>query len=167
MTQALRSGALISDDQQYRYALWRIWDIGTQPLIIVMLNPSTADAEVDDPTIRRCVGFAKRDGYGGIVVVNLFAFRSPSPADLKTAADPVGPENRATLLALLDEYRTSFGPPDALLAWGACGTYGGAHTAMRDLLTGAQVRALCLGTTKDGHPRHPLYVRADAPLIPV
>src|SRR4051812_17109287 len=88
-------GALLSDDGLYRYRLWRIWEELAPVMVWVMLNPSTADADVDDPSIRKCVGFAKANGCGGIIVVNLFAWRATDPKELRAVADPVGPENDA------------------------------------------------------------------------
>src|SRR3954468_18218250 len=100
-------GAILSDDGLYRYRLWRIWDDLAPVMVWVMLNPSTADADVDDPTIRKCIGFAKRHRHGGIILANLFAWRTTDPRELPRAADPVGPANdehirwacRAPLLA--------------------------------------------------------------------
>src|SRR5688500_18287560 len=106
--------ATLSACGRYRYHLERRW--ATHVLPIVMLNPSTADAEIDDPTIRRCMGFAKRDGYGGIAVCNLYALRSPSPDDLWRADDPYGPDNGEALrrLALYASVNTL----PILCAWG-------------------------------------------------
>ena len=94
---SMRCDAVISECGRYRYSLLREWNAGRPRLCIVMLNPSTADANKDDPTIRRCIGFARRDGYGSIVVVNVAAFRATKPKDMLMAADPVGPENDAAL----------------------------------------------------------------------
>lgn len=88
-TEQLR-GAVISDDGRYRYRLWRTWAPELPRMAWIMLNPSTADAEVDDPTIRRCVGFAKREGCGGIEVVNLYAYRSTDPSVLGTVDEKHG-----------------------------------------------------------------------------
>ena len=124
-----------------------------------MLNPSTADARRDDPTIRRCMGFARTWGYGGVEVVNLFALRATDPSRLRIARDPVGPENDAHIRAVAR--RSSA----LVVAWGI-------HGALRE--RDAEVLALLsrrapthsLGWTKDGHPRHPLYLRRDARLLP-
>src|SRR5690349_21188818 len=86
----------------YRYRLDRWWDRALPPLIYIMLNPSTADAERDDATIRVCMGRAKNEGCGGIVVVNLFAYRATKPEDMKRAADPVGPNNDWYILSALE-----------------------------------------------------------------
>lgn len=155
--------ASLSECGTYRYALRRRWaaDPMTPALTFVMLNPSTADATLDDPTIRRCIGFAKREGYGAVKVLNLYAFRATNPKALLTCDDPVGPEN--------DDYldsaclATPGRVPVVVAAWGV-------HArpdrvaAVLELGEGADWR--CLGTTKDGHPRHPLYVRGDQPLLP-
>lgn len=97
LADRVQKRASISPCGLYRYSLERWWDTSCYARYYIMLNPSTADAEVDDPTIRRCMGLAKRDRFGGIVVLNLFAFRATSPADMKAAADPVGPENDARI----------------------------------------------------------------------
>lgn len=119
-----------------------------------MLNPSTADAQLDDPTIRRCRGFAASWGYAGIEVVNLYALRSPAPAALWKHADPHGPENDHHLYAAARQHGA------VLCAWGrharpdrvatAVALFRAAGVADRDIT--------CLGLTKDGAPRHPLYV---------
>jgi hypothetical protein len=127
-----------------------------------MLNPSTADAEVDDPTIRRCIGFAKREGCGSINVVNLFAYRATDPEALKGVADPVGPMNHKWLAWALEAAR--FKHTTIVCAWGAHAL--AAAQADRFVERAAIHSApICnLGLTKAGHPRHPLYVRGDQPL---
>lgn len=160
-------GAMLSRDGLYRYALTRIWDLAEHPLAFVMLNPSTADALVDDPTIRRCRGYARREGYGGIVVVNLYGYRATRPEKLLDVDDPVGPQNDDALRELLGILGRTGGP--LVCAWGATNPKLTAPRVDRleQLADAANVRELlCLGTTADGHPRHPLYVRGDAPLIP-
>jgi hypothetical protein len=145
--------AYISDDGLYRYSLDRqLVDDGEWTCTFVMLNPSTADAEQDDPTIRRCIRFAREWGYGRLKVVNLYALRATDPKQLWLADDPVGPENDHVL-------SLAFGGSDlTIAAWGV-------HAKLERV---AEIMAwpirprLCLGVTKDGHPRHPLYVRADA-----
>lgn len=155
-------GATLSACGSYRYSLWRRWDYGMPSILFVMLNPSTADARDDDPTIRRCVGFAKRWGAGGIRVCNLYAWRATKPADLKKA-----PQNQivsewqrphANDLAI----RAAAG--DAMMivaAWGAWpGPFSLRPAALGRLLP--EYRLHALGLTKEGAPRHPLYVRGDA-----
>lgn len=149
MTDFVSATADIRGD--YRYSLTRVWDSALPSITFVLLNPSTADAEQLDPTLRRCVSFAKREGYGGMVIVNLYAFRTKSPKLMKAAADPVGPEN------------------DRVLA-GVTGTVVAGWGTNADAARVAQVVALlpplrALGVTKMGHPQHPLYVPGDALLI--
>jgi hypothetical protein len=149
------SGAAISDCGLYRYVLWRKWGDGPTCLF-VMLNPSVADATQDDPTIRRCVGFAKREGCGKLAVVNLFAYRATKPADMLAAADPVGPDNDRHLA---EEAATA---KVIIAAWGDHGTHRGRDRQVMKLLAGREV--WCLRRTKGGQPGHPLYVPAAQPL---
>lgn len=153
--------ALISPCGMYRYWLQRTWDPSRFALPFVMLNPSTADAEVDDPTIRRCMGFAKREHYGGIWVANLYAFRATRPEALWKAADPYGPENDDTLVRLAR--RAAVHSIPIVCAWGA---NGGKNNRPIVLMQQAGASFACLGRTKDGQPRHPLYVKADQKLEP-
>jgi hypothetical protein len=163
--------ANLSVDGRYRYTLSRRWDdqlslTGDRaaPVVWVMLNPSTADHQVDDPTIRRCVGFSRREGYTALTVVNLFALRASDPKELARADDPVGPGNDAAIVGAVYEVLTDGGL--VIAAWSAH-----QHPLMVERI--ARVREIarecatplrCLGHTKAGHPRHPLYVRGDAPL---
>jgi hypothetical protein len=158
---AVTKSASISDCGQYRYRLTRYWGPGYM-LPFVMLNPSIADASLDDPTIRRCMGFARREGAGGIIVVNLYAFRATSPGDLMRAGKPPGPDNKTALVHIAQESIATDMP--IVCAWGAGG--GAMSLAVVDLLSQFRPRLLCLGFTKDGSPRHPLYVKGDQPLVP-
>ena len=144
--------ATFSPCGRYRYTLRRQWDESKPSALFVMLNPSTATALLDDPTIRRCIGFAKAWGYGGLLVGNIFAMRSTDPDVLYDADDPVGPDNDAALAGLHSEAALT------VAAWGVHGKYLGRGNAVLRRLGGA-VR--CLGQTKDGHPRHPLYIAGD------
>lgn len=158
----MTSTASISPCGRYRYGLTRQWS--DDPMMgFVMLNPSTADADVDDPTIRRCIGFARREGCGGIVVVNLFPLRATNPADLWSTRYPerFGADSNAELQRHL---RMVTGP--LVAAWGAEGDSLGSDAV---ILTRRYLghRMVCLGLTKSGAPRHPLYVRGDAPLVPL
>lgn len=151
------SGAVLSADPDvtYRYALWRRWD--ERPLLAyVMLNPSTADAEADDATIRVCMGRAKLLGHGGIVVMNLFAFRARAPEVMLAAPDPVGPDNDRYLLKLR-------AVPRIIAAWGATGGHRHRDVEVRRLFAGRPLLALRL--TKDGHPCHPLRIPYSEPLV--
>jgi hypothetical protein len=125
-----------------------------------MLNPSTADAEQDDPTIRRCIGFAKAWGFGGIAVRNIFALRATDPRELYKSDDPVGPGNDEAICDLAGLC------PLIVAAWGVHGGLRNRGRQVCELLAGAGAEVVCLGVTKDGHPKHPLYVAADAERMP-
>lgn len=154
----VKRGAHISDCGKYRYRLWREWDASLPRLAWIRLNPSTADGTADDPTIRKCTGFAKRLGLGGIEVFNLFAFRATKPADLFAAGCPIGPETDETMLVRLLE----MGLRDhgfVIAAWGA-------HARgcewrvnyVRYLLSNAPIEARALRLLSDGTPAHPLML---------
>jgi hypothetical protein len=121
-------------------------------VLFVMLNPSTADASRDDPTIRRCVGFAKAWGFGALSVANLFALRSTDPSVLLSAQDPVGPDNDAMILELARKASL------VVAAWGAHKVAARRAAAVQSLLP----KAVCLGLTSSGQPRHPLYAPGNA-----
>jgi hypothetical protein len=154
---SVTGGATFSADRRYRYRLWRRWDQSRPVVAFVMLNPSTADACRDDPTIRRCAAFARRWGYGGIEVVNLFALRATDPRALDTADDPIGPNNDRYVRRALAAART------LVLAWGARGVTGDRATSAGRLVS--LRRSRCLGLTRSGEPRHPLYLKSDARLV--
>lgn len=153
-----KSGAIISDCGLYRYRLWRIWDEERPPLVWIMQNPSTADAVDDDPTIRKCIGFAERDGRGGIVVMNVFAYRATDERELLKVADPIGPKNWDYLIGatsvqlgarVVAAWGNQFGPKRrSVFRTGYC------YAASACVQQGAY----CLGTTKSGQPKHPLFV---------
>lgn len=144
------AGAVI--DGPYRYTLWRTW--ASSPILCgwVMLNPSTADADADDPTIRRCVGYAKAWGFGGIVVRNLFALRATDPRQLADVEDPVGPANDAWLVGRWD------GVARIVVAWGT-GRWPRLHGERWRHVAGllAPRNPVCLRAARDGQPVHPLY----------
>lgn len=154
-------GAVISDCGKYRYVLRRAipsvqrW---VRPCTFIMLNPSTADASVDDPTIRRCIKFAERERCTVLNVVNLFAYRATDPKDLLIAIDPVGPDNLKYLEEELNGVNSVM-----IAAWGANKMAARMVPTLKSLVKGSLV---CLGKTKEGSPRHPLYVPADQPLEP-
>lgn len=119
--------------------------------VFFMLNPSTASHEHDDPTVRRCMEFGRRWGHSFVDVVNLFALRSPHPKDLRAAADPIGPLNDETIR------RRCLLSCRIVFAWGRGGDFlGRADQVIRMLRQHEGIRQQCLGTTKDGHPKHPL-----------
>ncbi len=162
-TPRLISGAVISGDGKYRYKLERNWSRKAPPVVWIMLNPSTADAAQNDPTIRRCISFSKRWGFGGIEVYNLFAVRSPSPSMIEMERDPIGPDNDTWLTLAVRSCRK------VIAAWGACQTEIRSVRAMQvmEILTECGCAGpASLGLTKSGQPRHPLYVPVDAKLVP-
>lgn len=152
--------AVISLCGLYRYELRRVLaGDGDGQCVFVMLNPSTADAETDDPTVRRCINFAHLWGCSELVVVNLFAFRASSPKDMMAASDPVGPENDR-YIALANESARM-----VVCAWGARGGWRGRdNEVLRVINAGPASQLMSLGFTKDGQPRHPLYVRGNTEL---
>lgn len=154
-------GAWLSDDQAYRYRLQRTWGGSGGEMVFVMLNPSTADADKDDATIRRCIGFAKREGCSSLEVVNLYAGRATDPIDLLAMDDPEGPENRKAWSEVMWDREPDF----IVAAWGAERKWLPVSQTLRRWLVCVQRPMLCLGTTKSGAPRHPLYVKKDQPLI--
>lgn len=154
--------AVLSDCKTYRYSLVREWDTGPRALWI-MLNPSTADALTDDPTIRRCIGFSKSLGMGSLEVVNLFAFRATDPDDMAAAkargVDIVGPGNDATI------NEASKRAAHVIAAWGADKLAPMRSVLMRTLVKPHQL--LALGKTKSGAPKHPLYLPTNLTLVPL
>ena len=148
------TGAVIIGD--YRYCLWRVWDLGLPRALFIMLNPSSATETQDDATLRRCVSFAKSWSCGSVEITNLFAFRSTDPTMLSQVADPVGPENTTYIKQAIARAEV------IVCAWGAHKSIGYRDIEVLQLLDGREVH--CLGCTKNGLPRHPLYVPAGAHL---
>ena len=146
-----RSQAVYSPCMGYRYALTRVWD-AAPPLVCVMLNPSTATELANDPTIHRCEVRARRGGFGGLRIANLYGFRATDPRALRQVADPVGPDNDRVLLSLLA------GAGAVLAGWGTHGAWQDRGAGVARLLRDSGAALVTLGQTKDGHPRHPLYV---------
>lgn len=144
----------VSGQPVYRYALGRTWDWSLPRLHVVMVNPSVADAENDDPTIQRLTGFARRWGYGGLGVINLFALISPDPKALDTHEDPVGSGNRAMVEHVLHVAAKERRP--VLAAWGNNGARQRADQHFIAKARAAGVEMICLGLTQHGHPKHPL-----------
>ncbi len=158
----MKRSAVISDCGKFRYILTRVWTEGLPLLIFVMLNPSTADGMIDDPTIRRCIGFARLLGYGGIMIGNLSAYRATNPEDLAAAGFPVGPENDATLIAV-GSHAAVTGVP-IICAWGANFRKWGRVAEVSTLLRRTGATLMALKFTADGVPRHPLYLSYDCKL---
>jgi hypothetical protein len=164
MADGPENSATFSGCGAYRYELLRTWDERRLRCCWIMLNPSTADATRDDPTIRRCVGFAKAWGFGGIAVVNLFALRATNPDALWAHAAPKGPRADFYLIKWVRQC------PAVIAAWGAVGIgnerWARRHLEVRSCLESLHVAPLCLALTKDGHPRHPLYARGTLRPVP-
>ncbi len=158
------SSAVISDDGVYRYLLTREITQPFEPagtVTFIMLNPSTADAEKDDPTIRRCKGFAARWGHSKLLVANLFAFRATKPGDLPSFfSEAEGPENQTYLRHAI------IVATKVVAAWGAHQPCRLQYTDVFRMCGEFNKPLVCLGTNKDGSPKHPLYVRADAEVVP-
>lgn len=139
--------AAIDKSGLYRYNLVRLWDWTKPAICFCMLNPSTADSDSDDPTIRRCLGFARAWGYGRLEVVNLFAYRATRPIQLLEVPDPIGPENDYFIVQAVHHASR------VIVAWGALGHYKQRNKTVIPLLG----EVYCLGTTGSGQPSHPLY----------
>jgi len=161
ITQSLagEAGAILSDCEQYRYRLWREWDSGRLALGFIMLNPSTADHQVNDPTITRCLQRAIAGKYGRLEVVNLFPLRSTDPDGLLTHPAPLGDRPDHNECAVMDAIdRCSM----VICAWGA---HKAAPARAAEVLA---IIRMCgrggllhhLGLNKDGSPKHPLYIAA-------
>lgn len=152
--------AIFSPCRKYRYALWRTWDESKGTCGFIGLNPSTADETQDDPTIRRCIGFAKSWGYGSLMMVNLFAFRATKPKDMFDAEKPIGTNNNGWILACFAESKV------VIAAWGNGGAYmdRGAYVIEMGIRDDNPCKYLSL--TKQGEPGHPLYLKANLkPLV--
>lgn len=134
---------------EYRYRLWRGWKLGTRRVLWLMLNPSTADENANDPTIRRCIAFSKAWGFDGLEVANLFAFRSTDPKALAKVPDPIGPGNNHAIRAAA--YRCSL----VVCAWGNGGAFLGRGRAVAEILRHQDLR--CFRITGGDQPEHPLY----------
>lgn len=151
----MKGSAVISDDGRYRYRLERDNLGGKLSVAFICLNPSTADAEINDPTVRRLMGYAMKWNMGSLLLGNLFAYRSTKPSKLKIVKDPIGPEN--------DEYLLDIARRSAMTiaAWGTHGGFLFRDAAVIKLFKEADIPLHCLGLTKQGFPKHPLYLRAD------
>lgn len=156
----MESGAIFDRSRRYRYKLWRRWDQTLPSMVFLMLNPSKADAEKNDQTIRTCISMAARFGCGSIEVVNLFGFCATYPEELRAAKNPIGKDNDRYILEAASKASR------VLLAWGNHGEMRGRSAEVLALLSTYHVNLVCLGKTKIGQPRHPLYVSAKTPLIP-
>ena len=147
----MKTSATISPCQQYRYELRRVWDESEPLVLFVCLNPSIANAEIEDNTSRVCINYAKRWGYGGLLIGNLFAYRSKDQSALYKVSDPVGPENDVWLKKLQSEASL------VVCAWSDTGVLKNRDKEVLAFLKSPH----CLVKLKSGRPGHPLYKRAD------
>jgi hypothetical protein len=154
-----KTGATFDPTGTYRYSLWREWDANAPKVGFIMLNPSSADAEKNDPTIRRCIGFAQVWGYGRLEVVNLFAYRATHLKDLLQATDPIGDKNDHYLSAVMQTAEL------LIVAWGNWGSFNQRDQAVLQLISEHR-HVCCLSINQSGQPRHPLYVKSDTCPMP-
>jgi hypothetical protein len=165
LDQAPSKSAVFSPDGKYRYHLFRSIPGGSERIaLFIMLNPASADHEVDDQTIRKCMGFCRRWGCGELHVVNLFAVRATNPTAIRQVSDPVGPDNRHWIMRAIRLAADPDRCARVICAWGTHGVY-----MRQDQIVLGWVKRLCtpmaLGTTRDDHPRHPLYASYDTGLV--
>jgi hypothetical protein len=147
---AMKKDASLSPCRKYRYTLWRRWGAESEGYaMFIGLNPSTADEVEDDPTIRRCIGYARDWGYGAMCMANLFAFRATKPQVMKSSEEPIGPTNDKTLKALAKDAGV------VVASWGVNGAFLGRDKQVISLVP----NLTCLRKTKGGFPAHPLYLK--------
>ena len=156
--EGMLSGAVLSEEEiaLYRYLLWRVWDDGLPVLLVIMLNPSTADHSSNDRTIETLLTRARMTGHGSILVLNLFAWRATEPAEMKKAEDPVGQHNDAAIAAALEA-----GECTLLCAWGTHGTHMGRSEDVLCRIAQQGKNPMTLKISKDGQPEHPLYKKLE------
>jgi len=145
-------------NKEYRYALHRVWDRCMSRLVFIGLNPSTADEKFDDPTVRRCINFSRRLGYGSMIMLNIFALRSTDPKNLLKHKDPIGPINDKHIVCEVLRH-------DTIIAWGNHGRLLDRGDEVIRLLGVAGTKIFCLGQNSDGSPKHPLYLRNDSSMV--
>jgi hypothetical protein len=153
----LKTDAKLSVCRKYRFALWRTWDEEKPYAMIIGLNPSTADETENDPTITRCINFSKSWGYGGVCMVNLFAYRATNPSDMMASKDPVGADNDAWLSDLAKNAGI------IVAAWGNGGNYLGRSATIKNMLPNLH----CIKMNKSGEPSHPLYLKSELKPVPM
>jgi hypothetical protein len=146
------SVAVYSDCEKYRYSLSRVWDKAGKRALFIMLNPSTATEVQNDPTVERCERRARTLGYGAFCVTNIFAWRDSDPRKMRAAADPVGPENDASILEFCDW------ADQIICGWGTHGAHLGRGAEVAAVLRATGLPLYHLGLSKAGHPKHPLYI---------
>ena len=151
----VNKNATFSDCRKYRYALSRTWDGKKKTVLFIGLNPSTADEKIDDPTIRRCINYAQNWGYGGFLMVNLFAYRATIPTELKNVKNPIGNDNDLHIIEHLKKAEL------AVAAWGNEGSHLNRDKEVKKIIP----NLMCLKINKSGQPAHPLYQKKDLKLI--
>lgn len=154
--------ATFSPDRKYRYQLKRDLGPDLRPCLFIMLNPSSADEVNDDPTVRRCINFAKSWGYGKLIVCNLFALRATKPDVLLTHKNPVGIENDAAITGTIQQVIDQGGI--VVCAWGAFGAYKNQGARILQIIKNLNAPAFFLEKTKGNQPAHPLYLKATTTL---
>jgi len=153
------NGATFSDCRKWRYDLWRIWDPSLQRVAFIGLNPSTADETKNDPTVKRCINYAKKWGYGGMHMLNIFGYRATDPKDMKAFSEPIGPDNSSAICTIARECEL------VICCWGTHGGYLGRGREVLYMLNNF-MDVHCLAVTKDGYPNHPLYLKSELNPIP-
>lgn len=155
-----RQGAVFSDCGMYRYSLWRIWDSSKPLVMCIGLNPSKATKVKNDPTIRRVIDLTKSAGFGGFYMMNLFAFITPYPKELKKCSDPIG-ENNKWMTEVTAKCQ------EVIFCWGAFNILSMVDRFRErvEFMIEMFPDAKCFGTTKGGEPRHPLMLKKNTPLI--
>lgn len=154
----MKKDAVLSECSQYRYSLSRIWD-ETKPIIgFIALNPSTADHVEDDRTISRCINFSKLWGFGGFYMLNLFAYRATKPSDMMQSDSPIGSENNKYILELNNKVEK------IVVCWGDKGRHKSRAREVIKLLSNNDL--YCISINNSGEPKHPLYIKGDAKLMP-
>lgn len=151
-------GAIFSPDRRHRYTLWRQWNAENDPtkmVAFVGLNPSKATEWQNDRTVCRCIRFAQRFGFSGMIMLNAFAYRATDPEEMKIQRDPIGEDNDKALVAVANTVSC------VIACWGVDGSFRGRELILCGLL--ANVDLYCMGRTQEGHPRHPLYLPNNAP----
>lgn len=151
----VNKNATFSDCRKYRYALSRTWEGKKKTVLFIGLNPSTADEKIDDPTIRRCINYAQNWGYGSLLMVNLFAYRTTIPTELKNVKNPIGNDNDLHITELLKKADL------AVAAWGNEGSLLNRDKDVKKIIP----KLMCLKINKSGQPAHPLYQKKDLKLI--
>lgn len=160
MINYIESDAVLSDCKRYRYLLRRVWDYDGVRALFVMLNPSTADASVDDATIRSCTRLCSSQKFGSFEVVNLFAYRATDPDELLECDDPVGLINENVTRAAANRCDL------VICAWGSHVMGMTRKSETFRILKDRKIPIYCFGKNKDGSPKHPLYLRSETALVP-